>query len=119
MQMRQIPPAEGRVDRVGQLLERMTRTNREDPARVTALIVGDALQHPLNLQPRPRHPSKPTKRGSVTASWSDDDPRRGAGQVIQLSISRARRISVTVRVARWTRARAAVGGQSVRWASCW
>jgi hypothetical protein len=58
VQMRQIPPSERGIDRLSEHLERMRRTNNEDPTRRWVAVDPPTTKkiHP-DLQPRPRHPA--------------------------------------------------------------
>jgi hypothetical protein len=58
VQMRQIPPSERGIDRLREQLERMRRTDNEDPPRSRIALDPPAAKkiHP-DLKPRPRHPA--------------------------------------------------------------
>ena len=63
MKMREIPAAEGPIDRIGELAEAMGRTADEDPARGRVEVLPSTAEKvDPDLNPRPRHAAERLSR---------------------------------------------------------
>jgi hypothetical protein len=76
MQMRAIPTPKRAIDRVRELAQRLRRTDRKDPARITPLVLSDPDKHDLDLKPVRATATGHYATGSETAS-----PNHPAGKM--------------------------------------